>query len=1078
MAQLAISAVAAAAGFAIGGPLGAQLGWAAGSLVGATMFAKGQDGPRLSDLKVQISSYGAAIPKTYGGVQVAGNVIWAQPLREVTSSSGGKGGPESTTYSYFGTWACAIGEGEIAGVRKIWFDAVLVYDISEDADAETQAASARFAEYMTWYTGSETQLPDPTIEAAEGVGNVEAYRGTAYIVFDDVPLAEHGNRIPNVRVETVTDTPDETDLEDLQPLKVWPWEDTPAGPRHSNGGEMQFVVQNDAGGVVGTYDNYEDAYASMLADSSGLNDVYMGFWTSSEASGNSILSNFSHSGGAQDELISGNGPRYVWLAFNVEQPGEITYNGGPETGAPLCATLQANGKSPNKDAVYMYSDTLGAYGGWGHSGLIRFQDTAGAPVGTPGYNDITNNCTTYPAVSGHFPVASLSLHRFIRIERLPTLKTVACVPGDPDVLGIAELPGNEFFCISDDGEITPNYTYTSESGTFRQLQILTHTVGVYTGTVVTKYPLGPVLRNTHPDYNNATFWDAEAAAAGITGTFGVDYGLVVSEVGAGEAITQAVADGAIILADIVSDICQTAGLDVSQIDVSDLTDEVQGYIRPRVMPARTAIEPLRQAYFFDAVENGDQIVFVKRGGASVVTIGPDELGATESGESVALVTPKRAQETELPAMVRVAYMVRDADYQTGSQQAQRVTTGSQQVIDIELPIVLPDEKGAEVPDVILHDAWVGRTERRFETTRKFTQYLPTDVVTVNDGEHTYVGQVIEKLEDGPVIKWTLRDTLAAVYSPNVTPSPTSGGGGEIRFDGPMRLGLGDLPALRDEDYDSAGFYAIAGSYGSAFRGGAIYKSTDDTSYSSIQAMNVAGVIGYATTALGDFDGGNVVDEVNSVTVWLYDSDDTLASITRAQLLNDGGSCLIGNEIVQVQRWTLIAPQTWRGTGLLRGRKGTEQHMGTHAVNDRFWVLDPANVYRVSQQLAEIGDAFYKGVANGTAVVDATTQEFENTAAALKPLSPVHLARAEISGGYALQWVRRTRVGGVWANGTDVPLGESSEQYRVRVLDGDTVIESQTVTEPYAEVGNHPGLVAEVCQMSATVGAGFPATIEL
>ena len=99
-------------------------------------------------------------------------------------------------------------------------------------------------------------------------------------------------------------------------------------------------------------------------------------------------------------------------------------------------------------------------------------------------------------------------------------------------------------------------------------------------------------------------------------------------------------------------------------------------------------------------------------------------------------------------------------------------------------------------------------------------------------------------------------------------------------------------------------------------------------------------------------------------------------------------------------------------------------------------------------------------------------------AALKPLSPVHLARAAISGGYALQWVRRTRVGGVWANGTDAPLGESSEQYRVRVLDGATVIESQTVTEPYAEVGNHPGMTVEVCQLSATVGAGFPTTIEL
>lgn len=1078
MAQLAIAAIGAAAGFAIGGPMGAQLGWAAGSLVGGALFpGKGQDGPRLSDLKVQISSYGASIPKTYGGVQVAGNVVWARPLREVASSSGGKGGPESTAFSYYGTFAAIIGEGIVPGIRKIWFDAVLVYDISDDADAETQAASARFAEYFTWYTGSETQLPDPTIEAAEGVGDVEAMRGTAYIVFNDVPLAEHGNRIPNVRVETVTDTPDETALEDLQPLKVWDWQETDLGPRHSNDGDMQFVVEDEFGNAWTAHDNYADAYTSMLDYSVGLATFYIGYSTSAESAGDSVLSAFNHPGGAQDELLLGLGPRYVWLAFNVEEPTEITMNGGPEED-PMCATLDAEGKVPGTANAYMFSDTIDSGGNWGHAGLVRFADTGGEAMPNAGYNDIVNNCINYPLGPGaHYPVASLSEHARIRIERVPTLQTVACVAGDPDVLGIAELPGNEFFCISEDGAITPNYAYEAESGTFRQLRALAADAGV-DGSMVNWYPLGPVLRSTDPNYNNATWWAAEAAAAGITGTFGVHYGVLVTDIGVGDASTQAVADGSVILADIVSDICQTAGLDVSQIDVSDLADEVQGYIRPRVMSARAAIEPLRQAFYFDAVENGDEVVFVKRGGASVATIGPDDLGATEGGESEALVVPKRAQETELPARVRVSYMVREADYQTGSQQALRVTTGSQQQLDIELPIVMTDQKAAEVADVLLHDAWVGRTERKFNTTRKHTKLLPTDVQTINDGEFTYVGQTLEKVEDGPVIRWTMRDVQAAVYSPNVTPSPTSGGGGEIRFDGPMRLMLGDLPCLRDDDYDSAGFYAIAGSYGSEFRGGAIFKSADDTAYAQIQAMNVAGILGYATTVLGDFSGGNVVDEVNSVTVYLYDEDDTLSSITRAALLNDGNPVLIGNEVLQVQRWTLIAPKTYRGTGLLRGRKGTEQHMSTHAINDRFAVLDLSNVYRVSQSLAEIGMAFYKGVANGTAVVDALTQEFANTAAALKPLSPVHLARAAISGGYAVQWVRRTRVGGVWSNGTDVPLGESSEQYRVRVLDGDTELESQTVTEPYAEVGNHPGMTVEVCQLSATVGAGFPATLTL
>ncbi len=1077
MAQLAIAGLGAAAGFAIGGPVGAQIGWAAGSLAGGALFPEKQQGPRLADRTVQISSYGAPIPKVYGGVRLAGNVIWALPLDEVESSSGGKGGPDVSTYSYFQTFAVLIGEGEIAGIRKIWFNAKLVYDISEDADAQTQAASARFRDYFTWYTGSETQDPDPTMEAAKGAGNVPAYLGSAYIVFDGVPV---DSQVTNVEVETVTDTPDDLAQEDIQPLMVWPWEETSLGPRHSNGGEMVFVALDTDGTTISTHDTYEAAYAAMIAVNGGIHTFYQGYFTSASEDGHSILSAFNAPGGAQEELADGLGPRYVYLAFNVEMATQIVYRGGPETGLLLCSSLLSEGATPDADEVWMFSDTIAEDFKWGHAGLLRIQYNGGAPiVDPPGYGDhINNNCTNYPTSGGFFPTASLAEPMRIRIERIPTLQAASCVPGDPDVLGIAELPGNPYFCLSDSGDVSPNYTYTETAGTFRQLLVLEQGADIIADSTVTQYPLGPVLRSTDPNYSNSAWWDAAAAAAGVSGTYGVDYGIVVSVAGVGESSAQSVADGAVILADIVSDICQSAGLDPSQIDVSDLTDEVQGYIRPRVMSGRAAIEPLRQAYYFDAVENDDQIVFVKRGGASVVTIGPDDLGATEGGEPVPLVTPKRAQETELPMHVRVAGMVREADYQIGSQQAKRVTTGSQQVVDIELPIVLTDEKLAEIADATLHESWVGRNERRFTTTRKYSKYLPTDVVTVNDGEHTYTGPAIEKVEDGPLIHWVLRDMSPAVYSPNVTPSTTHGGGGAIRFDGPMRLGLGDLPALRDDDFDSAGFYAIAGSYGSEFRGGAIYKSIDDASYSAIQSMNVAGVIGYATTVLGDFTGGNVVDEVNSVTVRLYDSDDTLSSITQPELLSDGGPVLIGNEIVQVQRWTLVAAQTYKGTGLLRGRKGTEQHMSTHAVNDRFWVLNPANVYRVSQQLAEVGDAYYKGVASGTAVVDAATQEFENTAAALKPLSPVHLAKAPISSGYALQWVRRTRVGGVWANGTDVPLGESSEQYRVRVLDGTTEIESQTVTEPYAEVGNHPGLVVEVCQLSATVGAGFPTTIEL
>jgi hypothetical protein len=52
-----------------------------------------------------------------------------------------------------------------------------------------------------WYPGDEAQLPDPFIAAKMGAGATPAYRGTAYVVFEELPLDRFGNRLPQVSFE-------------------------------------------------------------------------------------------------------------------------------------------------------------------------------------------------------------------------------------------------------------------------------------------------------------------------------------------------------------------------------------------------------------------------------------------------------------------------------------------------------------------------------------------------------------------------------------------------------------------------------------------------------------------------------------------------------------------------------------------------------------------------------------------------------------------------------------------------------------------------------------------------------------
>ena len=120
------------------------------------------------------------------------------------SRGGGKGGggskTKNTTYTYSATFAVGLCEGPIAGVRRIWVGPNLIYD-SGSSDPTTVMASNQAATGFTVHTGSDTQLPDARMQATLGAANTPAYRGLAYIVFNDFALAPYGNSLAGAQVK-------------------------------------------------------------------------------------------------------------------------------------------------------------------------------------------------------------------------------------------------------------------------------------------------------------------------------------------------------------------------------------------------------------------------------------------------------------------------------------------------------------------------------------------------------------------------------------------------------------------------------------------------------------------------------------------------------------------------------------------------------------------------------------------------------------------------------------------------------------------------------------------------------------
>jgi hypothetical protein len=214
MADIVLPVVGGTVGFVLGGPSGAILGANLGSMAAGAFFPTTQrvqlptqEGPRLADLRAQTSTYGNMISKVYGTMRLAGNVIWSTDIKEVktektstqTSSGGGKGGgggktttsQTTVTYEYFVTLAIAICEGPIDEVIRVWADSKV---LTEDV---LSAAQGKYNVHL----GDEDQVVDDIIAKYLAAGTIPAYRGMAYVVIEDFPLGEYGNRIPNFTFE-------------------------------------------------------------------------------------------------------------------------------------------------------------------------------------------------------------------------------------------------------------------------------------------------------------------------------------------------------------------------------------------------------------------------------------------------------------------------------------------------------------------------------------------------------------------------------------------------------------------------------------------------------------------------------------------------------------------------------------------------------------------------------------------------------------------------------------------------------------------------------------------------------------
>lgn len=1037
-----------------------MLGYAIGTAIGGYLDPpKGPtiEGPRLSDLNVQISSLGAPMGRVYGTVGLQGNVFWVEnnEIKEVIrkdkqGGKGGGGGATVETYSYFATFAVALCEGPVDGIRKVWVGNDLIYNsgstklgtlIASSATGNSTAGGG-FKSFIAsallqhirgnkgvkfrFYSGTSDQPVDSRIEADLGVGRTPAFRGTAYIVFYDLPLARYGNTLlgAQVKAEVVRNG---SPTGACEPVVTW---DDPLLGTGTYSATMSLML---SGGRIynRTVDGIEirSTDGEYLGIESGM-AVPDGYEVVHVAPNNPRLQLIREDGGNGD-LYIGSGEIPLGGIDNPYRSGTCVDLGDDRF---IVGGRRADG-----------SYTITSYAATG----LQESETA-SPQTIGGQTGATKSGRT---------VYFWAFDYIIGVD-IDDLEIVGeWYVGAPSGYSNARTPlgviGNLAYIRTDSASGAP---YEGAS-VIRLLD--NNAIELVCELPDTRF---------HANLNDST-----VVSIGDPAKFfspGLERG------------------GYEILGNVVrAELERSELIEPGDIDTADLTDDVRGYRIAGVQQIRAVLSPLQGAYPFDLIPSGYQLKALRRGKASVKTIPVEELDARGYGSEVRpMLEQAREMDSQLPRKVTLRYLDATREYEINEQYSpERVSSQAVNIREFEIPLVLDNDQAAGIAEVLQYVPWLERTPMTFRLGPEHLDLEPADVITIDApyGQFPLRLDSIKYSPDG-VLECTSRPNAPSVWTPNSVGADGVVPDEEVGLAADTIIELMDIPLIRDAD-DQPGFAAAMAGTSEDWDGGVLFRSIDNgQTWQDVQAWAAPVTMGYARNALAAND-GYVIDRASLLQVDL--TAGTLESITEAQMMTGLHWVAYGAD----KRWELIrfadadlqADGSYILSTLIRGARGTEWATGLHQAGDAVVLLDDADVLGILTSVETLSLVMqWRGVSAGQDISTADNEAFAYRGVNLRPLSPVHPVGMKLGEDWSIGAIRRSRyTTSWWTTGVGRPLGEASEGWEVDILDGAVVVRTlagptlpivYTEAQQIEDFGAAVELIdVSICQMSAIVGRGYP-----
>ena len=499
------------------------------------------------------------------------------------------------------------------------------------------------------------------------------------------------------------------------------------------------------------------------------------------------------------------------------------------------------------------------------------------------------------------------------------------------------------------------------------------------------------------------------------------------------------------LASVVAEICERSG--VTDYDVSGLYGLVRGYSVGQIDGARSALQPLMLAYGFEAAEREGKLIFTSRDGRHDHVLDPDTLALTSEQEVT--LSLSRAPTADMAGRVRLNYVEAEGDYEVRASEAIFPDEVSRAVSQSEFPLVLLQSEGQAITERWLAEARVARDRASFALPPSATGVMAGDVVEIETDAGTEIYRLDNVEQSGVSMVQAVR-IEPGLYEPSdsvevvVRPKPFVPAVPVF----PLFL---DLPLITGDEVEHAPHLGVVAKPwpGSV----AVYSSAQDAGYELNTLLSTNGTIGVTETTLFAARHG-LVDRGLPLRVRL--SNGTLDSATLTQVLNGANLAAIGDgtpenwEIIQFTDATLVEEGVYDLTGRLRGQLGSDAFMPDQWPAGSYFVLLDSAVEQVDLNANARGLARHyrigpSGRSYDDPVYEHVVEAFNGVG--LRPYAPVHLDARANGGDLDVTWVRRTRSeGDSWMN-AEVPLGETTESYLVRVLDGASLLREETVSTP-------------------------------